>query len=290
MSYLNVFRPLEGAVLDLESLQAVAQSTDQILDSWLNSVWPGGTGLILDGLEVHGEWSASGPPGTVRPDSRSEGVVVTPGTALLTARNGRRYLFKLDQELKTKWPNQSGPAVQGSLVLVPKVEAASVGGKVKAARERVTAVLGFVRPDQVDAPFLLPLASAIGNGRDWETDVNRLWQPEHTALRSLLKRFESIERTVWRAEPEGSVWDRQVLGRNWVRYQTVAASSIQAAKMQLQGKSTTTLDRIRILNALFEALYASVERAANELLQAIGAAEGSGPYTKVGEKILRGNS
>jgi hypothetical protein len=84
------------------------------------------------------------------------------------------------------------------------------------------------------------------------------------------------------------VWDRQVLGRNWVWYQTVGASALQAAKMSLQSRATSTLDRVRILNALFESLHSSVERAATDLLTAVGAGDGGGPYRKVGERILRG--
>jgi hypothetical protein len=106
---------------------------------------------------------------------------------------------------------------------------------------------------------------------------------------TIAKRFEELERTVWRAEPEGSVWDRQVLGRNWVRYQTVAASALQAAKLSLVSRATTTLDRVRVLDALFEALHGSVERAATELLQMVAAADSAGPYRKVGARILGGN-
>ncbi len=289
MSQLNVFRPIEGAVLDLESLQAVSNITDSFLDAYLAVAWPQGNSLVLDGLEIRGDHAQAGPPGTVRPDSKSDRVVVTPGTAILTGRNGRRYLFKVEEELSAPWPTQAGSAVQGALVLMPKIAAATSGGSVRVARESVSAVLGFVKHDQMEAPFLLPLASSIGNGRDWASDHRRIWQPEHAAVRALIKRFESLERTVWRAEPEGSVWDRQVLGRNWVRYQTVAASSLQAAKMALLGRATTTLERVRILNALFESLHASVERAATDLLQMLGGGEAVGPYRKVGERILRGN-
>lgn len=290
MSYQNVFRPVEGAVLDLESLQAVADVSDQLLSTAMAVMWPGATSIVLEGLEVRGELAQNGPPGTVRPDSKSEHVVISPGTALLTGRNNRRYLYRVEEELSATWPTQAGSGVSGVLVLMPKVEAASAGDSVRAARERISAVLGFVKPEQAEAAFLLPLAASVGNGRDWSTDHRRVWQPDHAAIKTIIKRFEVLERTVWRAEPEGSVWDRQVLGRNWVRYQTVAASALQAAKMTLQARPSTTLDRVRVLDALFEALHGSVERAATELLQMIGAGEGGGPYRKVGESILRGEA
>lgn len=290
MSQLNVFRPVEGAILDLESLQAVSDVPDRFLEAYLTVAMPGASSIVLEGLELVGDHSASGPPGTVRPDSKSSAAVVRPGTAILTSRNGSRYLFRIEEEQSVPWPTSAGAGVQGVLVLMPKVEQGAVGESVRVARERVSAVLGFVKADQSGSPYLLPLASSTGNGRDWATDHRRVWQPEHEAIRAIVKRFESLERTVWRAEPEGSVWDRQVLGRNWVRYQTVAASSLQAAKLALLGRATTTLDRVRLLNALFESLHSSVERAATDLLQMIGASEGGGPYEKVGERILRGGA
>lgn len=285
--FIDVFTPVEGAALDLASLEAVATAHDELLGAYLRAAAPGSTSIILEGLELEGDWSAVGPPGTVRPDSKSEGATITPGTALLTGRDGRRFLIRIDQPLFTKWPTSAGAAVQGVLVLVPEAQQESPYGALQVARQRVRVVMGFVKPEMADEPHLLPLATSLGNGRDWATDITRVFQPEHPAIQSLLKRFESLERLVWRAEPEGSVWERQVLGRNWVRYQTMAAASLQAARMVMAAKATTTIDRVRILNGLFEQLNISVERAATELLQLIGAEGGSGPYGGVGAKSLR---
>lgn len=280
----TVFRPVEGAIVDLESLRAVAEAPDRLLSAWLEVTWPGASAVVLSGLELQGELSSAGPPGTVRPPGRSEEAVLSPGLALLTGRDGRRLLLRLSEPLRARWPTAAGPAVDGALVLAADVKPGRLGAGTGAsvARESVGAVLGFVKPEAADQPFLLPIATAIGNGRDWATDLRRVWQPDHEALRATLKRFEALERTVWRAEPEGSVWDRQVLGRNWVRYQTVAASALQAARLVLISRATTTLDRVRLLDGLFEQLHGSVERAATELLQIIGPPEGAGPYRAVG--------
>ncbi len=288
--FIDVFTPVEGAALDLASLEAVAAAHDDLLGAYLRVAAPGASSIILEGLELEGDWSAVGPPGTVRPDSKSEGATISPGIALLTGRDGRRFLIKIDQPLFTKWPTAAGAAVQGVLVLVPEAQQESPYGALQVARQRVRVVMGFVKPEMMDEPHLLPLASSLGNGRDWATDISRILQPEHAAMQSVLKRFESLERLVWRAEPEGSVWERQVLGRNWVRYQTMAASSLQAARMAMASRATTTTDRVRILNALFEQLNISVERAATELLQLIGAEGGSGPYGGVGARALRDGS
>ncbi len=293
----TIFQPVEGAIVDLRSLQAIAAISDHLLSAWLELAWPAiddkpaATGLVLSGLEMDCDWANAGPPGTRRPNSRSESVVITPGKALITSRDGSRYLLSIDEPLAVPWPSTSQrSAVQGVLVLEPLVHAAA-SDNVVFARKEIGARFGFVRSGPaalVEHPYLLPLASSVGNGRDWATDLRRIWQPEHEAIRILLKRFEGLERTVWRAEPEGSVWDRQVLGRNWVRYQTVAASAIQATRIALGGRATTTLDRVRMLNGLFEQLHGSVERAATELLQLIGPAEGAGPYRDVGAMTLRG--
>ena len=281
--FLDVFQPAEGAVMDLESLQAISASFERVLGAQLNKTWPDTTALVLEGLEIVGDWAPEGPPGTKRPEPSAKTVAVSPGRALVTGRNGRLYLIHLEKELKAKWPTSAGSAVEAVLVLVPKVEAESEGD-VLVARERVSTVLGFVKPSQAKQPFLLPLAASIGNGRDWATDLRRLWQPEHDAIAILLKKFEKLEHSVWTAEPEGAVWDRQVLGRNWVRYQTVAASAIQAARLILQTSATTTLDRVRLLDGLYRQLERSVERAANELLQILGPPEFQGPYSVIAPK------
>ena len=97
----------------------------------------------------------------------------------------------------------------------------------------------------------------------------------------LLKRFEKLERTVWQAEPEGGVWDREVLGKNWFRYQTVGAAALQAARAMLMSYPTTTMDRVRLLKTLRDQLHNSVEQASTELLQLIGSRDAAGPYIDV---------
>ena len=283
---VNIFRPVEGAILDLASLRSVADAHESVLRVFLHSIHPNGPGMVLYGLEIEGGHSAEGPPGTVRPDAKATVVRVSPGAAVLTGRNGQHYLVTIEEPLEAPWPNRAGPAVKGSLVLMPEAAVDAVDSTIAVAREEIRLVLGFVKPGPMQA-FLLPLASAFGNGRDWITDINRVWRPDHPAIEAMLKRFESLERMVWLAEPEGSVWDRQVLGRNWVRYQTMACAALQAARMVLSAQPTNTFDRVRLLNALFEQLNISVERAATELLQPFAGGEEVGPYAAVGARALQ---
>lgn len=287
----NVFRPSDGALLDPESLAAIADAPDRLLGAWLELLWPGGSGLVTSGLELEGEPSSGGPPGSVRPEKNSEYAVISPGTAIVTTLTGRRCLIEIDEPLHAAWPTSAGPAVQAVLVLSTRVEPAVLsngpGGRVEAARERVSPVVGFVKPDLAGLPHLLPLAASTGNLKDWATDLRRVWQPDHPHVRTLLKRFETLDRTVWRAEPVGPVWEKQTFGKNWVKYQNSSAAALQAARTTLLSGPLNTLERVRLLDGLYQQLASSVEKAATELLDIIGPAEGAGPYRAVGAATLR---
>jgi len=277
----HVFRPSEGAVIDLESLKAIASASDRMLGSYLEGCWPGAPNLILEGLDIDGGWSSGGPIGARRPDSQSMGVRVSPGVAIVTSRDGGRHLLRVHEELRAAWPTRAGSGVRGVLVLVPEVAPARLDSGLVAARQTVSGQLGFVEPRLADRPHYVPIARAVGNGQDWATDIRRVWQPEHEGIQLLLKRFERLEQNVWRAEPQGAVWDRQVIGRNWMRYQTVAAAALQSCRTVLMTRATTTRDRVRLLVGLREQLNMSVEEVATQLLQLIGPREGAGPYGEV---------
>lgn len=279
----DLFSPRDGAVLDLASLAVVAAAPSEVLQATLAVRWPGAHGLVLHGLELHGTPSPTGPPGTVRPDANSKVATVSPGRAILSDRVGRQHVLEVTEPLHVPWPDSSGPRVRGVLALHTDRSEASMDGGLAVARETLRVQVGFVKPSSTFQPNVLPLAAATGNGQDWAGDVQRILQPEHDTVRTLLKRFERLEQSVWKAEPEGAVWDRQTLGRSWVRYQTVAASAVQAARMQLATQATTTLERVRVLRELRLQLERSVERTATELLQLIGPMEGAGPYQAVAD-------
>ena len=113
----HIFRPAEGAVLDLDSLKAIAATSDRLLTAYLDARWPGISGLVLDGLEMSGDWASGGPPGTRRPDSQSTGVRLSPGSAIVTSRDGRKFMLRVEEELRVSWPTRAGSAVRGVLVL-----------------------------------------------------------------------------------------------------------------------------------------------------------------------------
>lgn len=278
---LTWFRPRDGAVLDLQSLSAVADLPDRLLGAWMDSMWPDAPGLILKGLEIEGQLSAEGPPGSRRPDGESAGITVTPGTAIVSDRDHNRYLVHVHERLTVGWPNVKGARVRGVMVLRLYVDGQKDFPGVQPARHEVGVELGFVRIDKADRPDLLPVAESVGNGRDWSTDLRRLWHPEHPAVAQILGHFDNLEQIVWRAEPQGNVWSNEVFGRSWVRYQTMAVAAIQASRQALETRSMTTAERVRVFTALHRQLARSVEPAATELLQLFRPIEGAGPYRKV---------
>jgi len=278
--HMERFRPAEGALLDLRSLECVAAGPERLLGADLERAWPGGRSLVLDGLEPSGQWSANGPPGTLRPDGLGDTLSVSPGRAVLTDPAGRPFLLTVTERLEARWPTKARAAVSGALVLMPEIAEGSTPGGLSVARELLSAQIGFVRPEQLNSNLLV-LARSINNGRDWALDEQRLWQPEHPAVQLLLQRMTAIEHAIWRAEPEGAVWDRQILGRNWVRYQTVAAAALQAVRFQLAARAMNTLERVRLLTELRRQLEKSVEVGATELMQLVGTAEEAGAYLPV---------
>jgi hypothetical protein len=276
------FAPRDGALLDLGSLDALAAVPDRLLRAWAGVLCPGQPGLVLEGLDLDDPLSAVGPPGTRRPDSAGAGLTLSPGRVLLVDGDGTHIVLSVPRPVFAAWPTRAGAGVEGALVLRARRAPAAEPG-VQVAREDVFAEVGFVRADEATRPGLLVLAAALGNGRDWITDLHRVWAPEHPAVALVERRLDDIERLIWKAEPEGSVWDRQVIGRNWVRYQTMAAAALQAARQSLRSRTMTTAERVRLFAALRDQLAASVQPAATALLQLFRPADGAGPYRVLSE-------
>jgi len=274
------FSARDGAMLDLTALDELSVTPARWLDAWLAVRAPKLQGIVLEGLELDAPLARGGPPGARTPARGSSRVRVTPGRVLIADQEGRHQLLEIDELNEPEWSRpKAGPASPGVLALQLHTRPSASGG-LQVARDDLRVELGFVEqiPDQV---HLVPLAASVGNGQDWATDLARVWQPEHEAVVYLLSRFRELETLVWNAQPDGSVWDRQVLGRNWVRYQTVAASALQAARMQLATRAFTTTERVRLLTELRIQLHGSVESAANLLVQLMGPPDAAGPYRAV---------
>ena len=280
MSFFHRFHPKEGAVLDQDSLQAIADIPHRMLSVYLDSLAPSTPNLVLQGLDIAGGWSSGGPPGTKCPDPQSPCAVLEPGSAIVKNQKGESILIEIKERQYIEWPTSNGPKVYAALVLTPEIESVQLAGGVVVARDKIRAKIGFIDVPLIDKPEYLPLAVAIGNQKDWATDFRRIYHPSHDVINILLKRFEDLERSVWKAEPQGNAWGSEVLGKNWFRYQTVAASALQATRSMLMTYPTTTMDRVSMLKTLRQQLEV-VQEVSSELLQLIGSRDGAGPYAEV---------
>ena len=109
----SIFSPREGAILDLESLRTLALSPSELVGGWLSAIAPGDSGLVLEGLELVGELSQVGPPGTRRmPDVSAGGWTLGKGVALVTDESGRKHLLKVTEETPIRWPTADGFVTQ----------------------------------------------------------------------------------------------------------------------------------------------------------------------------------
>ena len=281
------FCPRDGALLDLESLVALAHAPGQVAYAQLLARWPGATGLILEGLQLIstvGGPEVEGPPGTRRPDNTRDTVLVSPGTAIVTGPDGLPTVVRLEREESVAWPvPKLGSAVAGVLALLVEEQPDTAAGGLAIGRSHLRVRLGFARLDQAHASSILPIARSIGNSRDWATDICRLVAPEDPIVNGLIVQLKKLESRVWDADPKGAVWDNAVMGRHWVRYQTVAVAALQAATMQLQTFAMTTQERVRLLTHLRRQLRDSVEEAADIVANQIGRPEYADAYRPVVE-------
>jgi hypothetical protein len=280
----TLFVPTEGSLLDLQSLQAVAEAPERGLKSWLAMSWPDATGLAVQGLELDAPPGA-GVLGAVRPPSTQGQIVISPGTALLTEpESGRLVLVELREPTSVRLPRREellargGGALILTVSLTPGLMAVEGGASLHAAHATLKPTIGVVPRGDMGRPHYLPLAVTVEGGADWATDLRRVRQPDATAMAGLLQHMESLVDLVWKAEPEGRAWDHSIYGRNWARHQTVASSAIEATRALLAGRATHTLERARALGALLRRLQGSVERAADHLVQSVGGAAAVGPY------------
>ena len=105
----RVFHPAEGALLDLESLMALAQAPSRLLSAWAElSFGAQGGGLVLSGLEIEGTLAdlaspgralgAAASPGVVRAKLRDDRkVTLSPGVALVWTREGQHQLVRVPE-------------------------------------------------------------------------------------------------------------------------------------------------------------------------------------------------
>lgn len=267
----RTFTPVDGATVDSLCWQAIRGAEARSTRASYSA--PG----VLWGLELKSPPCPDpSPPGTRRPET-TKSVWLSPGAAVVPCADGTLGFVEIAEPTRLLWP-LGGPAVTGSLV-VCEVQAARTGRK---AARSFDVEIGFITPQDMDPQFV-ELARAVGNGRDWITDIARLWGPEHTATRGLLRLLDELDLAVWETEQRGSAFDRYTEGRDWARLQTSACAAVQASRMPFATRAMRTDDRVLNLFQLCRTLQASVPSAAALMISRFGPLESAGPYA-----MLRG--
>ncbi len=274
------FSAADGALVDLEGLQAIADAPHRVIDAMLTGISPTATGMICSGLELEGRpmiWSVQlrqeeevrqvdiQARGLVRPGKDFQ---VSEGSAIVTDVHGRRHVVTIEQPMRP----ENRPTATSALVL--EVELVDSG---EFARQEVQPRLRFVPISEARQPGRVIVAAAAGS-QAWATDISRLYQPDHPVITNILMLLEYLEHVVWDSDRHGWAWQRRQQGREWSRYQTTATLALQATRTCLMSQATDTSDRIRLLRNLLYELRRSIENAENSIVKWLGESSGPDPY------------
>ncbi len=312
---ISIFAPRNGTLLDLGSLEAVANQPGPPLWEAVkamirpDAVRPDiglagepsepylGDGVVLRGLDLRGTPAPNGPPGAVDLE-KSGTLAVNAGAALFwydgqllhVALEGAACLLPVAPELRRVGvPYDAGDPDEWMLAeqwmlaleLVPDDEDDDLDVPLRLARRSLRARLALTPVDTTVATPRLPLALLVPKTTRWETDLAALWQPEDPRTRKLVQALAAIEDVVWRATPMGLAWSQGTLGTDWLRYQASASAALQAANMQLQSRALSTVERVRLLKALHDRLASTVSEASRNLRNLLGTDQSLGPYGRL---------
>ena len=280
---LDTFRVREGAVVDLLGLQAISNLPHHLLTSYLYSISPGSSALILHGLEPEGQRpKSSGPPGIMR--FAIDRISLSPGVAILPDQEGRLVVVRFENSQDILTTEQQSAKHLRSLVLSLHMEEGQTTDLQPRAASVVTPKFQVIPTIELeesdDSLSFLPVAHELGK-KIWTTDICRLWQPAHPAILMIFQMFDNLEDVIWNSDPSGDPWDLQSLGREWKTYQTKASVSVTSARMTLAGRASTTQDRVRLLQNLHWQLQRSVTKAATTLSKWMGIPKTAGQYAPV---------
>ena len=275
----NVFVPKNGAVVDIIGLEAVADTSNRLLDAYLQTKWPNARSLVLSGLEPDGKRpKKNGPPGVMQ-FSLSR-FSISAGVAILATEEGKLCVvqFKEPEVVALEEPDKGNQLRTIVLLLMSK---GGTGDNLdRLAYDRVFPIIKIVNKEEVDFAKMVPLANELAP-KIWSTDVRRVFPPEHVVIRSICEHFDDLEEIIWTSDRHGRPWKNQQMGREWKTYQTKASVAVTAARIAISGRPSTTADRSRCLTNLHWQLQRSVEEAAKGLEKWMGVAEAADAYSPV---------
>lgn len=275
----DVFVPKNGAVVDIVGLEAVADTSNRLLNAYLQTKWPNARNLILSGLEPDGKRPRkNGPPGVMQfsPSKFS----MSAGVAVLATEEGKLCVVHFHEpEVVTLEEPDKGNQLR-TIVLLLMSKGGTADNSDRLAYDRVFPIIKLVNKEEVDPEKMVPLANELAP-KIWSTDVQRIFPPEHVVIRSMCEHFDELEEIIWTSDRHGRPWKNQQMGREWKTYQTKASVAVTAARIAMSGRPSTTADRSRCLTNLHWQLQRSVEEAAKGLEKWMGVAEAADAYSSV---------
>ena len=265
-----LFNPKNGRVIDLSSMEAIADTANRVLYTHLQSRYPLTERLVVHGIELQGKYMSKGPPGIIR--AKINDLRISAGMAIFLDENGNRRILVLDEEVRLlEHIDDNRDQV---LVLSLEIdEALGIDGDVL-AYESCSERFSFVSREESKKRHYIPIAKGLG-GDFWFTDTQRAWQPDHAGIQLLNSYFDQLEDIIWDSERHGMPANQQLLGMDWKLYQAKASSAVTATRCTLAGRSSSSEERIRSLRNLYWQLQRSVEDAAHSLMTMLGKEESS---------------
>ena len=280
-----MFAPRNGALIDLEGLEATAQTENRILFSYLRSRFPFVDQVVLYGLELNGKSMTKGPPGIVKV-KKDDILSLSAGAALLCGSKGERYIVNVEEKIPIfdNVENSQGKF----LALMLDIDNEGIDGS-SIAYSICSHKIAFLSSAELQNSHCLPLAKGMG-GEFWFTDIARVWRPDHDGILLLGDYMDKLEQVIWDSDRHGDAFFKyKLLGADWKLYQAKASSAVTAARLTLFGRSSSTEERIRVLKNLYWQLLRSVEAGAQTLKSLLGKEESDridiGSYTNVFEDI-----
>lgn len=275
---MYAFVPKNGAPIDVQSIQAIADIPQTLLESYLMLRWgEEHRGVILSGLEPNGKRpKKNGPPGVMQ--FSISNFVLSSGVAIVPIDNTPVLVRCEDsQVLQLEEPEKSQH--KRAIVIKLSVQNPSQSGK-NLAHIKVSPMVLVVNQDAVDEANMTVLANELAPNI-WSTDVCRMVNKDHPLVDTMMSLFDTLEDKIWEADMHGQPWQVQRLGREWKTYQSKASVCVTAARMALSMKPTVTSERVRVLTNLHWQLQRSVEQAAQTLSNWVGVLEAADQYSPV---------
>ena len=244
---MYAFVPKNGAPIDVQSIQAIADIPQTLLESYLKLRWgEEHRGVVLSGLEPNGKRpKKNGPPGVMQ--FSISNFVLSSGVAIVPMDNHPVLVRCEDpQVLQLEEPEKSQH--KRSIVLKLSVQSQNQAGK-PLAHVKVSPMVLVINQDALDEANMTVLANELAPNI-WSTDVCRMVNKEHPLVNTLMGLFDTLEDKIWEADMHGQPWQVQRLGREWKTYQSKASVCVTAARMALSMKPTVTRERVRVLTNL----------------------------------------